>query len=357
MFDGARSRVYGFAMSLYPPKPQPGDAVAVLSPGAALPEVFPAPYELGLRRLQRDFALRPVEYPTTRRWSSPQARADDVMAAFADPDIKAIVTSIGGSDQLKILRYLDPQVILDNPKPFFGTSDNTNLHHFLFNLGLVSYYGGTVMTMLGRPGGINDHSAYAFTMAMFTSEWYDLRPADAYTDMERDWSDPTWADQPPEMLPGTGWAWHGPRTPVEGRLWGGQLEIVDFQLRTNRYLLPEEEYDGAVLFLETSEEMPSSEYVWRSLMCLAERDLLQRFSALLMGRPKGWSLDRRHSPVRRRAYVEAQHEAVLEIYREYKIDVPIVFDVDLGHTDPQIVVPHGGLVRLDPEQRSIAVRY
>jgi muramoyltetrapeptide carboxypeptidase LdcA involved in peptidoglycan recycling len=345
-------------MPVYPPKPQPGDQVAVLSPGAALPEVFPAPYELGLRRLQRDFGLRPVEYPTTRRWSSPRARADDVMAAFADPEIKAIVTSIGGSDQLKVLRYLDPDVIRDNPKPFFGISDNTNLHHYLFNLGLVSYYGGTVMTMLGRPATLNDHSAFAFTMAMFTSQWYDLRPADSYTDMERDWSDPSWADAPPEMLPGTGWVWHGPRDEVvEGRLWGGSLEIVDFQLRAGRYLLPEEEYDGAVLFLETSEELPSSEYVWRLLMCMAERGLLQRFSAVLMGRPKGWSLERQHSPLKRRAYVETQREAVLEVFAEYRIDIPIVFDVDFGHTDPQLVVPHGGDVRIDPVERQISVHY
>ena len=345
-------------MPVYPPKPQPGDQVAVLSPGAALPEVFPAPYELGLRRLQRDFGLRPVEYPTTRRWSSPEARAEDVMAAFADPAIKAIVTSIGGSDQLKVLRHLDPDVIRENPKPFFGISDNTNLHHYLFNLGMVSYYGGTVMTLLGRPGGLNDHSAFSFTMAMFTSQWYDLRPADSYTDMERDWSDPTWADAPPEMLPGTGWVWEGPHDRVvEGRLWGGSLEIVDFQLRAGRWLLPEEEYDGAVLFLETSEELPSAEYVWRLLMCMAERGLLQRFSALLMGRPKGWSLERQHSPLKRRAYVETQREAVLEVFREYRIDVPIVFDVDLGHTDPQLVVPHGGEVRIDPVERQISVHY
>lgn len=349
--------VYRSAMPLYPPKPQPGDQVAVLSPGAALPEVFPAPYELGLRRLQRDFGLRPVEYPTTRRWSSPRARAADVMAAFTDPEIKAIVTSIGGSDQLKILRYLDADLIRDNPKPFFGISDNTNLHHYLFNLGLVSYYGGTVMTMLGRPGALNDHSAYAFTMAMFTSEWYDLRPADVYTDMERDWAEPGWASSEPEMMPGTEWIWHGPAEQVEGRLWGGSLEIVDFQLRASRYVLPEEQYDGAVLFLETSEELPSSEHVWRILMCMAERDLLQRFAGILIGRPKAWSLERRHSPTRRAGYVAAQREAVLEVLREYHVEVPTVFDVDLGHTDPQLVVPHGGLVRIDGAEHTISVRY
>ena len=90
--------------------------------------------------------------------SPPAARAADVNAAFADPEITAILTSIGGDDQIKILKHLDADLIAANPKPFFGLSDNTNLHNYLWNLGIVSYYGGAVMTELGRPGSINPHS-------------------------------------------------------------------------------------------------------------------------------------------------------------------------------------------------------
>ena len=79
---------------------------------------------------------------------------------------------------------------------------------------------------------------------------------------------------------------------VEGRLWGGCLEIVDFNLRAARYLAPDDAaYDGCVLYLETSEEMPTAQYVGEVLMCMGERGLLQRFGALLMGRPKAWSFE------------------------------------------------------------------
>ena len=104
-------------------------------------------------------------HTTTRVWSSPAARAADVNAAFADPDIAAILTSIGGEDQIKILRHLDADLIKANPKPFFGSSDNTNLHNYLWNLGIVSYYGGTIMTDLGRCGSVNPHTAEAFRAA------------------------------------------------------------------------------------------------------------------------------------------------------------------------------------------------
>ena len=41
---------------------------------------------------------------------------------------------------------------------------------------------------------------------------------------------------------------------------------------------------------------------------------------------------------------------------EYSLDVPVVLDADFGHTDPRLVMPHGGEVRIDPAARSV-VRY
>jgi muramoyltetrapeptide carboxypeptidase LdcA involved in peptidoglycan recycling len=82
----------------YPPKPGPGDAVAVVSPSAGLPGRFPLPFELGLLRLRDEFGLVPVEYPTTRVMGAPPAnRARDLHAAFAEPSIKAVIASIGGA--------------------------------------------------------------------------------------------------------------------------------------------------------------------------------------------------------------------------------------------------------------------
>jgi muramoyltetrapeptide carboxypeptidase LdcA involved in peptidoglycan recycling len=345
-------------VSRYPAKPRPGDKVAVLSPGEAMPQIFPATFDQGLRRLREGYGVEVVEYPTTRVISPPAARAADVNAAFADPEITAILTSIGGEDQIKVLQHLDADVIAANPKPFFGISDNTNLHHFLWNLGIVSYYGGTVMTDLGRCGSVNPHTAEAFRAAFLGEGWYELRPAETFTDENLDWADPANLAREPEMYPADGWRWHGSRRAVEGRLWGGCLEIVDFQLRVGRYLAPDETaYDGCVLCLETSEELPDAGYVGRVLMCLGERGLLQRFSALMMGRPKAWSLEQRNGPDERAAYVDAQHEAVLEAMAEYSPDVPVVLDVDFGHTDPQLVLPLGGDVRVDPTAGTISVRY
>ncbi|MCT9078767.1 S66 family peptidase [Streptomyces fulvoviolaceus] len=343
----------------YPPKPSPGDRIAVISPGAGLPELFPRPFELGLERLREDYGLVPVEYPTTRKMgATPQERADDIHAAFADPGIKAVIASIGGDDQITVLPLLDRELIRANPKPFFGMSDNTNLLMYLRNTGIVGYHGATVMTALGRPVAMDQLTAESLWAALFTSGEYELGPADRWNDVNRDWADPATFEAKPETKPGTGWTWVNADRVVEGRSWGGCLEIVAWLLMADREISHDlSEYDGGVLLLETSEEMPSGEEVFRILRNMGERGLLQRFSALLMARAKTWSFEQPNSPEEGARYAAEQREAVLRAMRTYAPDTTIVFDVDYGHTDPQLVIPYGGLVRVDGPARRITVTY
>ncbi len=65
-----------------------------------------------MRRLAEVTGLVPVEYPTTRRvGASPQDRAADLNAAFADPQIRAVLATIGGDDQITVVPRLDPDLV------------------------------------------------------------------------------------------------------------------------------------------------------------------------------------------------------------------------------------------------------
>ncbi len=342
----------------YPRKPGRGDAVAVLSPSGRAASLFPEPFELGLSRLRAEFGLVPVEYGTTRAArATPAERAADIHAAFADPGIKAVITSIGGDDEIKVLPHLDPAVLASNPKPFFGYSDNTNLHLMLWNLGLVSYHGGAVMVQFGRPAAMHPATRRSLERALFTRGTCVLEPASEYSDEEGRWDDPVTFAAAPAMFASPGWSWHGRQAKVTGPAWGGCLEIIDLHLRTGRYLTGGDSYEGAVLFLETSEELPSATYVYRVLMCMGERKLLQRFGAIVWGRPKAWSFDQPNDAAAKARYVESQREAVLTAVAEYHPKVPLVFGADFGHTDPQLVIPIGGEITVDSENRQIHVTY
>ncbi|WP_404816070.1 S66 peptidase family protein [Streptomyces thermolineatus] len=344
---------------VYPSKPVPGDRVAVVSPSSGLAGVLPRPYELGLVRLREEFGLEPVEYPATRRaGSTPQERADDLHAAFADPTVKAVISTVGGDDQITVLPLLDRELIRANPKPFFGYSDNTNLLLLLRNLGIVGYHGACVMTELGRPHSLHPMTADSLRAALFTPGPYELLPAARYRDTDRDWADPATFDAEPDSQPAEGWTWHGPERVVEGRAWGGNLEILSWLLMADREIERDPAaYEGGVLFLETSEELPRAEEVFRVLRCMGERGLLSRFPALLMGRPKAWSFEQPNDAGAKRRYADGQREAVLRALAAYAPDTTAVFDVDLGHTDPQLVIPYGGEVRVDGPARRITVTY
>jgi muramoyltetrapeptide carboxypeptidase LdcA involved in peptidoglycan recycling len=273
----------------YPPKPSPGDRIAVLSPSSGLPGLLPLPYELGLERLRKEYGLEPVEYPATRTMgSSPQQRADDLHAAFADPDIKAVIASIGGDDQITVLPLLDRELIRANPKPFFGMSDNTNLLAYLHNSGIVGFHGASVMCELGRPGAMHPQTAESLRAALFTSGPYELRPAERWRDIDRDWADPATFDAEPETRPGTGWTWVNADRVVEGRSWGGCLEIIDWLLMADREVAHDlSEYDGSVLLLETSEDMPSATEVFCTL-----RATWANAGCSSASRPSSWAAPR-----------------------------------------------------------------
>lgn len=310
-----------------------------------------------MRRLREDLGLVPVEYPTTRLMSSPQDRARDLMAAYANPTIKAVLATIGGEDQITVLPHLDPAVFLADPKPFMGYSDNTNLLNWLWNLGIVGYHGGSTMVHLSRAGGLHPLSTESLRAALFDRGSVNLYPADSFSEDEGDWNDPTSLDTPSPTQPGEGWSWHGPTKVVRGATWGGNLEILHWNLACNRWMGPNERYQGCVLLLETDEEMPGADDVFRMLRNFGERGLLAAFAAVLVGRPKAVALGTTRTPEDRARYRTDQKDAMLRAFGQYAPEAVVVFDLDIGHTDPQWVLPYGGDITVDARQGSITAHY
>src|SRR3990167_4463082 len=128
-----------------------GDKVAIVSPSFAAPGKWPKVYELGLKRLKEVFGLVPVEYPATKKLgASTKERAQDLIAAFEDKDIKGIISTLGGNDQVTYIKKLPKEPFVKNPKPFFGYSDNTHFANFLWLAGIPSFYGGALFTQFAE---------------------------------------------------------------------------------------------------------------------------------------------------------------------------------------------------------------
>lgn len=341
-----------------PPTIKAGDKVAIVSPSSGMPFLFPWVYEQGLNRIRDIFQLEPVEFPTARKSpeylsQNPEARADDINRAFGDSSIKAIFATIGGNDQVRILPFLNKEVIKENPKIFMGYSDCTNLHLFLWNLGLVSYYGGAVMVQFAMGGGMQDYTVQSIRKALFYPTIGKVFPSPEYSDADLDWSQKDNLNKKRPMFKGEGLFWHNKQNNlIEGRLWGGSLEILDFHLSIRKYLPSQDELEGAILFIETSEEMPSSGFIYRFIAALGELELLKKFKAILVANPKAQFCGQ-YPPEGREAFISNQKNAIKNALKDYGIHIPIIFNMNFGHTDPQIIIPSGGRIKINCRSESI----
>ena len=330
----------------------------MLSPSWAGPGVFPLVHNIGLQVLRDDFQLEPVEYPTTRELgASANDRARDLMDAFRDDSIAAVMTSIGGEDQLTVMPSLEPDVFAAHPKRFFGFSDNTNFLNYLWNLGVVSYHGSSTMMHLARAGGVHPVSMASLHSALFTNDTVELKPVEEFTDLSPEWSDISTLIAPVPTTKERGWHWHNADQSVTGPTWGGNLEILHWNLAANRWILPVEAYARCVLLLETSEEMPSSGEVFRMLRNFGERGLLQQFPAAVVAKPKAWNHERKNGAATRETFRNDQRDAVLEVFAIYNPGALVVIGPDFGHTDPQYVIPYGGQMTVDGPTRRVTMTY
>ncbi|MFE4469024.1 S66 peptidase family protein [Leifsonia sp. NPDC056824] len=341
-----------------PPAARPGDRVAVLSPSFAAPARWPAVHEQALRRLEELTGLVPVEYPTTRQiGATPEERARDLNAAFADPGIRAVLATIGGDDQVRVIPHLDREAVLADPKPFLGYSDNTSLLNCLWSAGVAGFCGGSTQVNLGPGPRVHDIHLRSLRAALLGGDPIELTDPGESEDFGTDWGDPRALTQTGEREPTEGFAWAGPARSVTGTTWGGCLEVVDWILLADRFPFPPAALEGAVLLVETSELTPPAHWVRYTLRALGERGLLAPLAGVLAARPPVSTFEHRPDEAERRRLRHAQRDAVIETVAEYNAEAVVCVGVPFGHTSPQWIVPYGGRITLDGESRRVFADY
>ncbi|RAO29383.1 Muramoyltetrapeptide carboxypeptidase [Micromonospora saelicesensis] len=341
-----------------PRKARSGDRLAVLSPSFAAAGAYPEIHEQAMRRLADLTGLVPVEYPTTRQvGASAAARAADINAAFADPQVRGILAVIGGDDQITVIPHLDADLARADPKPFLGTSDNTNLHHWLWGLGIASFYGGSSQVHLGPGPAVDDIHVRSLRAALLTGERLEITDPGESEDIGIDWADPQALKSFGEREPTEPWSWHGPSRAVTGPTWGGCLEVIQWILTAGRFPFPPEALHGGVLIIETSEELlPAREVGW-IVRSLGERGLLSAVDAVLVARPPVSDHTRRPPAADRARLREQQRDTVVDVVAHYNPEAVVCVGIPFGHTRPQWILPHGGQVTVDGVERRIFADY
>ncbi len=337
-----------------PHKLQAGDQVATISLSWGGPGAFPRRYEAGKRQLQDEFGLTVVETPHAlcdASWlqRNPQARAQDLMEAFADPSIKAIISTIGGDDSIRILPYLDLDVIRSNPKIFMGYSDATIAHMACFKAGLVSFYGPAIMAGFAENGGMFPYMVDSVRKTLLSSAPIgNIKPhTEGWTVEMLDWADPQNQLRKRKLNPPEGWKIIQGKGVRQGHLMGGCFEVLDW-LRGTQFWPEPDRWQSAILFLETSEDAPPPNAVQYGLRAYAAMGILKRLSGILFARPGG-----QIPPERFTEYDKVIRQIVTE--EEGLSELPIITHMDFGHTDPMFVLPYGVQAEIDCDAQRFAI--
>jgi len=337
-----------------PKKLRPGDKVATISLSWGGPGTFPYRYEAGKRQLEDEFGVTVVEMDHTLRDASwlqhnPQARADDLMQAFADPSIKGIISTIGGDDSIRILPYLDLDVMRANPKIFMGYSDTTITHMACVKAGLVSFYGPSIMAGFAENGGMFPYMVDSVRQTLFSSApMGSIAPnTEGWTVEFLDWAEPENQARKRKLSPSTRWKLLQGKGSHRGHLIGGCFEVLDWLRGTDFWPEPEM-WQGAILFLETSEDAPPPAAVLCGLRTYAALGILEGLSGILFGRPGG------QVPLEQfDAYDEAISQVIVE--EEGLTELPVITRMDFGHTDPMFVLPYGVQAEIDCDNQQLAI--
>ncbi len=342
---------------LHPRKARAGNRVAVLSPAFAAPAVGPRLHEQAMRRLEEATGLIPVEYPTTRMLdASPEARAADVNAAFADPSIRAIHATIGGDDQILFTPHLDPVLPVADPKPFLGYSDNTNILNWLWNLGIAAFHGGSTQVHLGAGPAIDDIHLRSLRAALLDGGEIALTDPGESEDFGRRWESPLSLVEFGDREPNEPWTWTGPAQTVTGRTWGGCLEVL-VQLALADRLPSLDRLYGSILLIETSERLTPATAVAEHLRSFGERGLLSAVAGVLVARTPASTFEVRPDVAARADWRAEQRDAVIEALARYNPEAVVCVGVPFGHTRPQWILPYGGTITLDGAARTVTAAY
>lgn len=333
---------------------RPGSRVAAISLSWGGPGTIPYRYQIGKKQFEEEFDVTVIETEHALRdadWiaQNPKARADDLMAAFADDTIDGIISTIGGEDSIRTLPYLDLELIRNNPKVFMGFSDTTISHTACFKAGIVSFYGPSFMAGFAENCGLFPYMVDSVRHSLFSAEPIGVIEPNrtGWTVEYLPWENPENQSIRRKLEPCTGWKFHQKEGIVEGQLFGGCVDVLDW-LRGTDYFPDAGDLQGAILFLETSEEALPPSFLTRFVRCLAAMGILEGLGGILLGRPGG-GVDIDTFP----EYDTALCEAVREEHG--CIDIPIVTNMDFGHTDPMFVIPIGMQVRLDSAKQEIAI--
>ena len=315
--------------------------------------------DIGLKRLER-YGLNVKFSKHSLRGEAflkahPEARAQDLLDAFTDPDTDMILCAIGGDDTYRLSPYLFENNELQkaaSQKIFLGFSDTTINHLMLHKVGIKSFYGQAFLPDICElDDEMLPYTKHYFEELLTTGTIQEIRPSDIWYQSRTDFS-PSAIGQTMPHAPDRGFVLLQGRSKFCGKILGGCIDSLydlfnhdrygDSVEISNKYGLfpPADDWEGKILLLETSEEQPSPEKYGAMLYALKRTGIFHRISGILVGKPMD------------ETYYNAYQALLLSVVDDPSL--PIVYNINVGHATPRCIIPFGVTATVDTDAQTIS---
>lgn len=311
---------------IFPQKLKKGDEVRIIAPARSLSIIGAHSREIADKRfeemgLKLTFGKHVMESDDFES-STIESRIEDLHAAFSDHKVKAIITVIGGFNSNQLLRYIDWNLIKNNPKIFCGYSDITVMNNAIYaKTGLINY-NGPHYSSFGQKLYM-DHTVEYFKKCLMEDEVYEIFPSDR-------WSDDMWfidqdkrvlTDNPGYLIINNGRA--------EGTIIGGNVNTLNLLQGTEYF----PDLSDSVLFIE--DDAGTAPHIFdRDLQSLIHLPEFKGVRGIVIGR------------FQKESKINDELLKKIILTKKELNDLPIIANADFGHTDPKITFPIGGEVSI-----------
>ncbi|WP_414053234.1 S66 peptidase family protein [Macrococcus equi] len=320
-----------------------GDTIALVSSSSGLAgePTMKHRTDVGIKRL-REMGYKVKVMPNALKgiafnYNNPKVRAEELMAAFRDPEVKAIISTLGGDDSVRLLPYLDFDVIRLNPKIFMGYSDSTFTHFVCMKAGISSFYGMSLLTDFAENNAFPDYSLTHFNKTLTQNKVIgDISTSEFVFKHGLRWDkENEHIDR--EKIDNTGYDVVNGKGQSSGPLIGGCLELM-ISLRGTEVYPADKDFEGAILFLETSEVIAPAWLIEDFMRSLGALGTLDSINGIIFGRPQNGHLYQVYKEIVQKIMKEWGHE-----------DKPVLFNGSFGHNEPKCILPYGRNAVIDAD--------
>lgn len=318
-----------------------GDTIGFFSPSSPVTHTCPNRFHRACEFLEnKGYRLKAGNLTNKSdfyRSGTIRERAEELNKLIRDPEIKCIISTIGGMNSNSILPYIDYTAFSKAPKILIGYSDVTAILMAIYTkTGIPTFYGPALVASFGELAPFNDLTFKYFQDVLENriKYPYEYKIPNIWTDEFIDWEN---QDRGKEERQNR---WLKVKEgKVTGRLIIGNLDTLT-GIWGSEYMPKINE--GDILFIEDS--LKDIDTIERSFSLLKCNNIFNKIGGLILGKHEGFD----DKGTNRKPY-----QVLEEVIGDYSF--PFLAEVDCCHTHPMFTMPIGGRIEMDATNMKITL--